>query len=339
MTELMDSPVLSVVIIGRNEGPRLERCLRSVREMENPGGPVEVIYVDSSSTDGSPDMAARLGAIVVSVQPRRPTAALGRNAGWRRASAPFILFLDGDTILDPRFVVESLREFQPDTAVVFGHRREIRPEASVYNRVLDLDWLSPAGVADYCGGDALMRRSVLEMTGGYDENLIAGEEPELCRRMRAGGWKILHADRPMTGHDLAMTNWSQYWRRARRTGYAYAEVSERFRGSAMPFWEEEARHNRSRALFWIGLFAAAAIASLALRNPWPLAVALAFLGVLAVRTSKKIAWKSPDPVTRLLYGLHSHIQQLPIFLGQLEYRRDRRKGRTRGLIEYKEVAR
>ncbi len=223
------SASLSIVVIGRNEGSRLEHCLLSIRAMEKPEGDVEVIYVDSASTDGSCALAAKLGAQVISVQPKRPTAALGRNAGWRASSGTFILFLDGDTILHPQFVVTALDDFEKDTAVVWGNRREIHPEASLYNRVLDLDWISRPGLVDYCGGDALMRREALETAGGYDEDLIAGEEPEMCRRLRAKGWKILHVDRPMTGHDLAMTQWSQYWRRATRTGYAYAEVSERLR--------------------------------------------------------------------------------------------------------------
>ncbi len=157
------TPVLSVVVIGRNEGERLARCLESVRAMTDPGGPVELIYVDSASTDGSPERAAALGATVMTVRPERPSAALGRNAGWRVAQAPLVLFLDGDTILHPRFVADSLPEFQnPPVTVVWGHRREIHPEASLYNRVLDLDWIYPPGPSEFCGGDALMRREPLE---------------------------------------------------------------------------------------------------------------------------------------------------------------------------------
>jgi cellulose synthase/poly-beta-1,6-N-acetylglucosamine synthase-like glycosyltransferase len=339
MSGPLDISALSVVVIGRNEGSRLERCLLSVRKMEDPGWKLEIVYVDSTSTDGSVELATRLGARVISVQPRRPTAALGRNAGWRATSADFVLFLDGDTVLDARFVVDSLRDFKKDTAVVWGNRREIHPEASVYNRVLDLDWISPAGIVDFCGGDALMRREALEAVGGYDETLIAGEEPEMCRRMRAAGWTILHVDRPMTGHDLAMTKWSQYWRRSVRTGYAYAEVSQRFRGSGLPFWEDEARRNRNRALVLSWLAAASLLISVFRMSILPLLVMPGFVLVLAARTAAKVAWKSPDRSTRFIYGIHSHLQQIPIYIGQLQYWHDRRKGRTRGLIEYKEAAR
>ena len=333
----MSAPVLSVVVIGRNEGARLERCLRSIQAMENPGGRVEIIYVDSASTDGSPELAAKLGAEVIAVHPRRPTAALGRNAGWRRATAPFILFLDGDTILHQRFVIESLDDFHPDTAIVWGHRREIHPEASLFNRVLDLDWIYRPGITEFCGGDALVRRAALEQVDGFDETLIAGEEPEMCRRMRAHGWKIVHADRPMTGHDLAMTRWSQYWRRATRAGYAYAEVSERFRESGLPFWEEDARRNRNRAAMLTGLAGAGILGSLGALSTWPLVIAIALLAALVLRTVTKTAWKSEDLTTRILYGIHSHFQQIPIYLGQRQFWKDRRAGRTRGLIEYKEA--
>jgi glycosyltransferase involved in cell wall biosynthesis len=339
MHKEISKPLLSVVVIGRNEGPRLQRCLESVNSMESPGGLVEITYVDSASTDGSRELAEEMGARVISIQPSRPTAALGRNAGWRISSGSFVLFLDGDTILHPAFVAEAFRNFGPETAVVFGNRREIHPEASIYNRVLDLDWISPAGFVDACGGDALMRREALDGVKGYDENLIAGEEPEMCRRMRERGWKILHLDRPMTGHDLAMTQWSQYARRAMRTGYAYAEVSERFQSSSLPFWRSEALHNRKHALMQAVILILCLLGSLLWRTPWPVYVLLALFLLLSLRTAMKVVEKTPSFSTRFLYGMHSHLQQIPIYIGQLQYWSDCRRGRRRGLIEYKEASR
>jgi hypothetical protein len=201
--------------------------------------------------------------------------------------------------------------------------------------VLDLDWIAPAGPSDFCGGDALMRRCVLEEVGGYDQELIAGEEPEMCRRMRGKGHVILHVDLPMTGHDMAMKRWSQYWRRATRTGYAYLEVSDRFRGSGLPFWEYEVRHNRKRAaILLLALFGSIALAGL-LRSPWPAALAPAFYVLISIRTAQRNAWKSASFATRFLYGLHSHFQQIPILVGQWQRMRDRKAGLKRGLIEYK----
>jgi glycosyltransferase involved in cell wall biosynthesis len=330
------SVLVSVVVIGRNEGARLGRCLESVAAMVRHGFSVETIYVDSGSTDASVALASGLGAKAIALKAARPTAAMGRNAGWKAASGAIVLFLDGDTVLAPRFVAESLGEFgEARVAVVWGHRREMFPRASLYNRVLDLDWVYSPGDAAFCGGDALFRREVLQATGGFDETLIAGEEPELCRRILGLGYRILHVDRAMTGHDLAMTRFGQYWRRATRAGHAFAEVSERFRGTGNPFWEEEARRNRVRAMVLTGLALGGVVASVVLLRAWPLTLAAGLLLALTLRTAWKARWKSNDVVGLVLYGAHSQLQQVPIFWGQLGYWRDRRRGRRRGLVEYK----
>jgi glycosyltransferase involved in cell wall biosynthesis len=326
-------PVVSVVVIGRNEGERLVRCLESIAAMETEGFAVETLYVDSASTDGSPQRAAALRARVIEVRPQRPSAALGRNAGWRATSADFVLFLDGDTQLHPLFVRRALEAMRdPAVAVVWGHRREAHPEQSIYVRALDLDWIYPPGPGEFCGGDALMRRDVLEKVGGFDASLIAGEEPELCRRIRAQGHAILHIDAPMTLHDLAITRFSAYWKRAYRAGHAYAELAARFKGSDDPLWQAEARRN----LFHGGLLLAmVAVLPMTIFWPWLGAGIVAGVFGLLGRTFLRCAWKSGDLNTRLLYAVHSHFQQLPILAGQVGYRLGARSGRQHRLIEYK----
>jgi hypothetical protein len=252
------------------------------------------------------------------------------------ATGKHVLFLDGDTVLERDFLPEALREIEtsPEIAVVWGHRREIAPSASLYNRVLDLDWIYPPGDTEFCGGDALFRRAALERSGGFDEALIAGEEPELCARLRAMGSRIRHIDVPMTGHDLAITHWRQYWRRAERAGHAYAEVSARLADTTSPLWSRESRRN-----LWHGGVVVAGLTSipLALLAGMPgLAVAgMAVAGGIVARTAWRARWRSANPSTLLAYALHSHLQQVPILWGQLAWRRDRRRGLVRGLIEYK----
>jgi glycosyltransferase involved in cell wall biosynthesis len=330
-------PTLSVVIIGRNEGPRLVRCIDSTRSIRGVDGQIETIYVDSGSTDGSRERAAEMGVKVVPLASARPSAAQGRNAGWKIAAADYVLFLDGDTILDPDYPRLALEAASRDheIAAVWGSRREIHPEQSVYNRVLDLDWIFAPGFTDYCGGDVLMRRSVLDEVGGYDPELIAGEEPELCRRIRAKGYKILHVDAQMTGHDLAMRRFGQYWRRAVRTGHAYAEVSNRYRATDDPLWTRESRHNLVRGTFWMASLLVALAAAVLRRSGWPIAMWLLLLAVLSARSAWKVRWKSRDAVALLFYGIHSHFQQAPVMLGQLGYFLSARRGKKKPLIEYK----
>ena len=335
-------PLVSVVVIGRNEGERLMRCFDAIERVDRSACQLELIYVDSDSTDGSPLRAAERGVQVIPVKPLRPSAALGRNAGWRAARGECVMFLDGDTELHPDFLRHALAAMHdPAVAIVWGHRRESNPGQSWYVRVLDLDWIYPPGDTTFCGGDALMRRSVLEAVQGFDETLIAGEEPEMCRRVRATGKRIVHLDVPMTLHDLAVNTWKASWRRAFRAGHAYEEVSARFRGSEDALWAREARRNLLHAAAMVGTAGVTLLLLALLPAAAGALVLLAWLGVsglLLWRTARRCAWKSGDPATRWMYAVHSHLQQIPIALGQLARKWDVMRGRRRQLIEYKQSA-
>ena len=326
---------VSIVIIGRNEGQRLVRCLESVRAMVGRGSSTEIVYVDSGSTDGSVQCALHFGASVVPLN-GRCTAARARNAGWRAANGEWILFLDGDTVVHPAFLSTALdHAADPQVAAVWGHRRELKPTANFYHRVLDLDWVYAPGPSEFCGGDVLMRRQVLESAGGFDETLIAGEEPELCARLRGQDHVILHIDAPMTGHDLAISRFSQYWKRAVRAGYAYAQLRHRTRNYIQPMWSGETLRNLVRGAALAALLILLPLSSLAFRNWLPLGLALVLTAALIVRTAFRARWKSTDAFTLLCYGVHSHFQQFPILAGQIAYRRDMAAAHRRDLIEYK----
>ncbi|MGA9722984.1 MAG: glycosyltransferase [Candidatus Binatus sp.] len=336
---MLDTPSLSVVVIGRNEGNRLVRCLESVAAMRQVGRAPELIYVDSASSDGSLERAAQLGAEVISVTPLRLSPAVGRNAGWHAARGAIVLFLDGDMTVMPDFVERTIVEFaDPKVGIVFGDCRESNPQGSIYIRILDLDWIVPVGPVEYCGGAALIRRDLLERVGGYNENLIAAEDTELCSRVRAIGYTILHVDRLMVRHDLAITKFSQYCRRAFRSGYAYAEVSERIRRSDLPVWYRQARRNRAQGAVMVAIVAGAPIFAIALRSLVPVLIAIAIVAALAVRTAIRGRWKKVPLLTRLLHGLHSHLVQIPLVFGQLRYQLDRFGGNTVELIEYKDAS-
>ncbi|WP_395008342.1 glycosyltransferase [Undibacterium sp.] len=333
---MTSKPIVSVVVIGRNEGARLNRCLTSIQESDMAAGSLELIYVDSASTDDSLYQASTFDAQTILISDGKPCAARGRNAGWQAATAPFVLFLDGDTILHPEFIKTALDTMRTESgvAVVWGHRREIAPEQSIYVRVLDLDWMYPPGDSEFCGGDALFRRSVLVRTGGFNDTLIAGEEPELCNRLRELGYKISHIDAAMTQHDLAITSFPPYWKRAFRAGYAYAQIAEQCRYMTHPLWSKEVKHHFVRG----SLLAIAPILLIALSLTVP--IALAFFALLAMfvlaRTMHQCKWKSPHFWTRFSYAVHSHFQHLPIVLGQIDFYRHQFLGRERGLIEYKQ---
>jgi GT2 family glycosyltransferase len=217
---------VGMVVIGRNEGARLVRCLESCSRQAT-----AMVYVDSGSTDGSPDAARRLGATVVALDMMQPfTAARARNEGFavltqRHPELRRIQFIDGDCELAADWIdtANAFLDGRTDVAAVCGRRLERFPEASLYNRLCDIEWNTPVGEARAFGGDVLLRAEAFAAVGGYRGDLIAGEEPELCVRLRATGWKVWRIGHDMTWHDAAMTRWSQWWKRNMRSGHAFAE--------------------------------------------------------------------------------------------------------------------
>jgi GT2 family glycosyltransferase len=214
------------VIIGRNEGERLRRCLKSVVGQGFP-----VVYVDSGSTDRSVEAARQMGAVVAELDLSQPfTMARARNLGFSRLlelnpAACFVQFIDGDCELVDGWIKLAYEVIasRPEVAVVYGRRRERFPERSVYNRLADLEWDTPIGNAKYCAGDTMTRVAAFHQVGGFDPTLIAAEDSELCVRFRLQGWTILRIDADMSVHDMAMTRFDQWWWRCVRTGYAYAD--------------------------------------------------------------------------------------------------------------------
>ncbi|BBT38412.1 glycosyltransferase family 2 protein [Pseudomonas putida] len=240
---------IGVVVIGRNEGSRLERCLASLA-----GAADQVVYVDSGSTDGSVQMAQARGIEVLALDMTQPfTAARARNEGFAclhrlMPSVRYVQFVDGDCEVVAGWLpaAQAFLDQHPEVAVVCGRRRERYPTRSIYNQLCDLEWDTPVGQAKACGGDALMRADAFVQVNGYRADLIAGEEPELCVRLRAQGWKVWRLDAEMTLHDAAITRFSQWWRRSLRGGYAFAEGAFLHGAAPERHWLRESR----RAWVW-----------------------------------------------------------------------------------------
>ena len=320
----------AVVIIGRNEGERLLRCLASVR-----GRAASVVYVDSGSTDGSVQAAREAGADVLLLDQTLPfTAARARNAGWRRAlqlraDLRAIQFVDGDCELCPGWLDAAAAQLvrQPQVAAVCGQRRERFPRASVYNQLCDYEWRKAAGPVLHLGGDAMLSVDALLQVGGYCDDLIAGEEPELSVRLRAKGWTLLAIADDMSLHDAAILRFSQWWRRTRRSGYAYAQ------GAAMHGAPPERHFLREtrRAVAW-GLVLPAAAATAWL---WSGAAATALL--LAYPAQMVRLWlRSAAPAReRGLSAVFNTLARFPEVMGVMQFCRDRLLGRRGLLIEYK----
>lgn len=357
----MSTP-FAIIAIGRNEGERLRRCLASAVVNRCP-----VIYVDSASSDGSVGVARELGAAIVDLDMSLPfSAARARNAGFARLieiapDTQYVQFIDGDCELVAGWIDrarQSLDE-QADLAAVCGRRRERFPDRSIYNRLADVEWNTPVGEAKSCGGDAMIRASALQQVGGYDPSVVAGEEPELCQRLRAAGWKILRIDAEMTLHDSAMLHWRQWWKRAVRSGYGAADVATRFGQQGL--FVSQVRSARWWAvrypillLAWIGagillacfvpMIASPRAVDSRAQSAWKtrgaiivivLLLGLAPLPLQIFRTATKMRRRAGGWKIALAYGFFAMVGKWANAAGQRQYARDRRAGRHLTLIEYK----
>lgn len=325
---LNGSPRLGVVAIGRNEGPRLQACLASI------ASGIPTVFVDSGSTDDSVATASACGARVVELDRARDfTAARARNTGLAALTAlysdlDYVQFVDGDCEMRQGWLADAVAflDDHPAAAVACGRNRERYLDASVYNRLCDAEWDTPVGSVKACGGNAMMRLAALRDAGNFRESLIAGEEPELCIRLRQKGWEIWRLDREMTWHDAAMTRFAQWWRRSRRAGYAFAEGSALHGAAPERHWVKETR----RAVAWAFAPPAAAL-GIALFHPTGILMLLVYpLQVvrLAVRDGVRVRanwWRA----------LLTVIGRFAEGQGALEFHVRRVLGRGSRLIEYK----
>lgn len=315
---------VGVVAIGRNEGERLRRCIRSVSPE------VPLVYVDSGSSDDSVSFALGSGREVVQLGPRTKfTAALARNAGLHRLieTTPrieFVQFVDGDCEIENGWLefAERFLSAHPDVAAVCGRRRERFRDSSFYNRLCDDEWNTPVGTSLACGGDVMLRVDALQQVGGYDATLAAGEEPELCARLRAAGWKIWRADFPMTIHDAAMHQFGQWWMRAVRSGFGYAQVWHKTLGRDHTLYGREL----ARAVFWsVGVLVMGLIASVII-GPAGLALIPACWLAQTLRLSKRHGARK---------GLFLLLSKGAEFAGALRYAGRLLRNRSGGTIFYK----
>jgi hypothetical protein len=268
------------------------------------------------------------------------TAARARNEGFAQLMklAPettYVQFVDGDCEIVAGWLKRAAEIFPTDDriAVVCGRRRERHPEASVYNRLCDIEWNTPIGEARSCGGDAMMRVSAFRQVGGFDREVIAGEEPELCVRLRHAGWKIQRIDAEMTLHDAAMTRFSQWWKRLVRGGHAYAQGSAMHGAPPERHWVGQCR----RIILW-GIL----LPLLILIPAWPTRGATLLLIpiylVLWVRVKRLAREKVMTPAEARTYAFFMVIAKFAEAQGLITFHLSRMLGRRTKLIEYKSAA-
>ena len=288
-------------------------------------------------TDGSVSTARSLADAIVELDMDRPfTAARARNEGFERLlktqdGLRYVFFVDGDCEVVEGWLATAVKFLteHPDFAVVWGLRRERFPEKSIYNLICDIEWQDyPLGETRACGGDAVARVDAILQVKGYREDLICGEEPEMCIRLCQTGWRIFHLESPMTLHDAAIYRFSQWWKRMMRGGYGFAQGAALH--GAPP--ERYAILETRRVWFWGLAIPLTTLCLVPLIGWWALIVLSAYpvqvvrLIARGGRASARENWLRAAALV---------LSKFPEMFGQLKFHLDRLRRAQSGLIEYK----
>jgi GT2 family glycosyltransferase len=325
---------VGIVIIGRNEGLRLIRSLESLTPQSN-----AIVYVDSGSTDDSVDQAGSRRVHVVQMDLSKPfTASRARNAGfealvvkWPHVSK--VQFVDGDCQILPGWLAEASAALDADQnrVAVCGWGREIHPQHSIYNRICQVEWrMGSAGEVNAFGGLVMIRADAFKAVGGFDANVVAAEDDELAFRLRANGGTIFKLDRDCFAHDANIVRFSQWWKRAQRGGYAFAQVSSMHgSGPEKKFVKEVQRTN-----LW-GIFAPAlAIAGAPFTRGLSLGV-LARYPIAMARAAQTARRRGNTLADSIAWGVSCGLAVFPQAIGARQFARNQRRGQTHQMIEYK----
>jgi GT2 family glycosyltransferase len=240
-----------------------------------------------------------------------------------------VQFVDGDCELAEGWLetAAAFLDQHEDVAIACGRLREKFPSRTVYNMLCDIEWDTPVGESKTCGGVAMVRVRAFEAVQGYRPDLIAGEEPELCVRLRAKGWRIWRLDAEMGLHDVAISRFGQWWNRALRSGYAFAQ------GAHLHGAPPERHYMRESRSVWIwGLGIPLAVFALALWwGGWALVLLLVYplqiirLAIRGKRSPRENWWHAGFLV----------LGKFPEMCGQLKYVFHRSLGGQTLLIEHK----
>jgi GT2 family glycosyltransferase len=307
--------LVGAVVIGRNEGERLKRCLQSIVPLVD-----RIVYVDSGSTDGSVEYARSINVDVVGLDMSMPfSAGRARNEGFfylqeEHPDLKYVHFIDGDCELDREWLAFAFAflEKKKDCAVAAGRRKEKYPQATVYNLLCDIEWNTPIGEAASCGGDFLIRCEAFVQVNGFNPIVVAGEEPDLCYRLRHKGWSIYRLDMDMTLHDAAITKFSQWWKRAVRSGHAYAQGYMLHRKDGLGYYRKPCL----QIWLWALFFPVAVVTATLLVSPLFFLFFLAYLAQF-VKITLYIHNRLKNLQQSIVYGFFTVIAKFPQLMGQL----------------------
>jgi mycofactocin glycosyltransferase len=263
-------PLVSVVVPVRNRPEEIQACLRSLREQDYPKEKLEVLVVDDASTDQTAMVVSGFPVRLIRMTEQRQ-APFCRNQGARNAGGEILAFIDSDCLASPEWLKELIPVFRDPSVGAVGGKVASHYDGKKLDRYEQVmsslsmgNWpkrsakKEPFFYVPSC--NLLVRRKAFLAVGGFEEELIVGEDVDLCWRLQDQGQQVEY--RP------AGTVYHRHRNRLRTF------CSRRFDyGTSEPLLQK--RHPRRNktfgfpltgALFWTVLFLSLALGA------WPMAV-------------------------------------------------------------------
>jgi GT2 family glycosyltransferase len=245
--ETGEQPDITIVMPFYNRAEHVAECLDSILQQHVPGRKVELIAVDNASTDNTAQELARFPVRLIRCE--RPGPAAARNAGWKAARAPIVVFFDSDCVAEPNWLMRLVATFE-NPAVLFSggaiRPRSIATGAAYFTdifRILDNEKFfegQPFFPPYFATANAAFRRDVLEQTGGFDEKIWMSEDADLCWRCLELGGQSAYCAEAIVYHEHR-DNITDLYKQANAYGAAavqlFARHRSKFRQRASVSWE------------------------------------------------------------------------------------------------------
>jgi glycosyltransferase involved in cell wall biosynthesis len=176
----MNNPLVSVIVPTRNSDNTLQDCLESIKNQSYKH--LEIIVVDNFSTDKTQNIAKKYGTLYI----RGPERSAQRNYGVKQASGEYVLIIDSDMELTKDVAIECVSTFIDESST----NGIVIPEESFgigfWAKCKKLERSFYIGVS-WMEASRAFRRSVYLSSGGYNEEMVSGEDWDLSQRIAETG--------------------------------------------------------------------------------------------------------------------------------------------------------
>ena len=200
---------VSFIVVAYNAGSKLENLLEDLKKQDYNHNDIEIILVDSNSSDNTKDIMMKFKEInktfskVLVLDNPKKILPCGWNIALEASTGDLILRVDAHSSLPNDFISKNVNRIDMGEKIVGGHRISIIDENNAWQKTLLIAEKSifGSGIASYRRQEteeyvstlahAAYSREVFKKVGGYDERLARTEDNEIHYRMKKAGYKFL----------------------------------------------------------------------------------------------------------------------------------------------------